>query len=46
MPGEYTIAEEERDGWRQTSPLDTVPVGFTGLSTSGSNLKMQSFGFG
>ena len=46
MPGEYTIAEEARDGWVQTSPLDSVQIGYTGITTSGSTLYMQSFGFG
>jgi hypothetical protein len=46
MPGSYTVAEVQRDGWRQTTPLAPVAVGSMNISTSGSQLAMQSLGFG
>ncbi len=46
LPGLYIVAEVEEPGWLQTTPLDTVPVGFNIISTSGSRLSLQTMGFG
>jgi hypothetical protein len=42
LPGLYIVAEAQRTGWTQTSPLDTVPEGFDGVSISDSRILMES----
>jgi hypothetical protein len=42
----YIVAELEQAGWRQTSPLGTVPAGVTAISTSGSQAWIESLGCG
>jgi hypothetical protein len=46
MPGQYILAEVGKPGWMQTSPLGSAPGGLTGLTTSGSQLTIQTMGFG
>jgi len=46
LPGLYIISEVEKDGWIQTSPLETVEAGFSRITTSGSRLSLQTMGFG
>jgi len=46
LPGLYTLAEVQRAGWTQTSPLGTVTNGLAGFNTSASGVSMESLGCG
>jgi len=42
LPGQYTVAEEQRTGWVQTTPLPSA--GSVNVNTAGSNILMESLG--
>lgn len=46
LPGFYTVAEVQKTGWVQTSPLGTGTDALGTLSTSDSRLPMEIMGFG
>jgi hypothetical protein len=44
LPGAYTVAEVQQAGWTQTSPVSTVPGSGSGVSTTGSQVNMETLG--